>query len=133
MPEERDDKKTMGVTPDGALILAELMGSGWFNEEVDAYKVAIGVAFANRLQKPLAAMSRVATKWNVGSVDTDGRLRRLVETLSPEDADRPYASCERRAAAGLEFLKKKIIVEKSTLYEALQVEEPDTILEHPSG
>ena len=127
MPEERDDKKTVGVTPDGAQILTDLMASGWFNEEIDAYKVAIGVAFANGLQKPSSEMTKVGTKWNVGSIDADGRLRRLVETLSPQDAERPYASCERRAAAGLEFLRKKIVVEKATLYEALQAEQLDQL------
>jgi hypothetical protein len=124
MHEEREDKKTLGVTPAGSVLLEELKATGWFNEETDVYKVAIGVAFANHLQKSPNEMTRVGTKWGAAQMDFDGRLRRLVETLSPEDKDRPYAACERRAAAGLEFLKRKLVDEKATLYEALQVDEP---------
>ena len=53
MGAEREDKRTLGVTAEGALLLEALMGTGWFEEEQDAYRVAISVAFANEISKTM--------------------------------------------------------------------------------
>ncbi len=115
----RDDKRTLGVTAAGAADLDEIMSTEWFAEEMDAYRVAISLAFANDLMKDPSEMTGVSTKWNVGTLDPDDMLRSMVLALSEEQVDRPYAHAEARAAAGLEYLKRRLVDEKAQLAEIL--------------
>ena len=115
----RDDKRTLGVTARGAADLEELKSTEWFAEEMDAYRLAISLAFANDLSKDSSEMTGVSTKWNVGTLDPDGILRAMVLALSDEQVDRPYAHAEARAAAGLEYLRRRLVDEKAELAEIL--------------
>ena len=114
MPNERD-RVTVGVTPDGAENLAALMETGWFQDEMDAYRLAISTALAESLEAP--AVSGAQTKFNVGTLDRDGRLRELVTLL--HDSPRPYEDSERLAHAGLQLLRRRIVDDQMTLTEAL--------------
>ncbi len=95
------------------------MSTEWFAEEMDAYRVAISLAFANDLMKDPSEMTGVSTKWNVGTLDPDDVLRSMVLALSEEQVDRPYARAEARAAAGLQYLKRRLVDEKAQLAEIL--------------
>ena len=119
MAERRDDKITLGVTPAGTAALEEIMGTGWFEEEMDAFRVAISLAFAHNLLKEPSEMTGVSTKWNVGTIDPDGLLRTMVVLLSDGNGERPYAHAEARAAAGLEYLKVHLIDQNKQLFEVL--------------
>ena len=113
------DKITAGLTPRGAENLKEVMDSGWFEEEMDAYRVAIGTAIAHGLCSSESEMAGVKTKWNVGSLDRDGSLRPLVIALVGACGDRPYEYAERLADAGLAFLVQKLVRENGLLFEVL--------------
>jgi len=119
----RQDKRTLGVTPEGAALLESIMQTDWFKEEMDAYLVAISLAFANDLIAGTEEMVGVTTKWNVGTLDQDGKLRRMVLALSSEQVERPYAVTERRAAAGLGYLKARLVDEHAELSAVLMPEE----------
>ena len=119
MTSGRDDKRTLGVTAEGAQALEEIMRTEWFAEEMDAYRVAISLAFANDLIKEPSEMAGVSTKWNIGTLDPDNLLRSMVLAFSNEDVDRPYAHAEARAAAGLAYLKHRLVDEKAELAEIL--------------
>jgi hypothetical protein len=119
MPGEREDKRTLGVTAEGAAVLESLMATGWFEEEMDAYRLAISVAFAQGLLSEPDEMTGVTTKWNVGTLDPDGKLRSMVLALSDQEVDRPYADAERRAAAGLRYLKGELVDRQAQLAEVL--------------
>jgi hypothetical protein len=114
MPNERD-RVTVGVTPDGAENLAALMETGWFQDEMDAYRLAISTALSEALDAP--SISGAQTKFNVGTLDRDGRLRQLVTLL--HDSPRPYEDSERLAHAGLQLLRRRIVDDQMTLAEAL--------------
>ncbi len=116
MPDDRD-KVTVGVTREGAANLASLMESRWFDEEVDAYRVAIAAAVGAELNVA-EALTGVQTKYNVGSLDRDGSIAALVRAMFP-DAARPYDYAERLADAGLRYLKVRIVDQGMLLAEAL--------------
>jgi len=103
------DKKTLGVTPEGAALLQSVMDTGWFNDEMDVYKLAISLAYANGLIESDTKMVGLTTKWNVGTLDPDGLLRSMVKAFEKEKIDRPYACAEKRASAGLRFIKREIV------------------------
>lgn len=116
---EREDRRTLGVTADGAKMLEEIMETGWFAEEMHVFLIAISLAFANDLLKDSSEMTGVSTKWNVGTLDPDNTLRLMVYSLSQKRIPRPYAHAEARAAAGLEFLKSRLVDERAELGEIL--------------
>jgi len=123
MTQEKEDKRTLGVTQEGAALLESIMDTDWFNEEMDAYRTAISLAFAHGLVVEPREMAGATTKWNIGTLDPDGKLRSMVVALSSEEVDRPYAHAERRAAAGLRYLKSRLVDEKAELSNVLMPEE----------
>lgn len=113
------EKVTVGVTDAGAQHLAALMDTEWFETEMAVYLLAISTALARNLvvsEKPLAG---VKTKFNVGSLDRDGRLRDLVQLMGPENLSDPYEYAEKLAEVGLEFLKNKFVDQDLLLSDVL--------------
>jgi len=118
MPDDRD-KVTVGVTPDGAVNLAALMESGWFTDEIDAYRLAIATAFGEQLNVDAVVLAGVQTKYNIGTLDRDGKVSAMVRAFSPEAATRPFEYSERLADAGLRYLKTRIVDQGLLLADAL--------------
>jgi hypothetical protein len=117
------DKAQIGLTPSGERFLDELMGMNWFLDRQDAYRVAIAVALARRLDPDPSEMVGIRTSYNFsGGVDRDGKLRQIIAALNPREAMRPAVFAERLAHAGLKFLNEKIIVDGWTLTDALDPE-----------
>lgn len=116
----RQDRKTLSASNAANEALDTLTASGWFAEGIEAYRVAIAYALANDLQ-PEDVPERVnaTTKYNVGSVDPEGRVRNLICILRPEDAERPYATAEWLAEAGLARIVRELD-DGSLLSEILQ-------------
>ena len=79
-------KVTVGLTGEGDQNLADLMETGWFESEMVAYLVAVSTALSRALVVSQAPLTGVGTKWNVGSLDKDGRLREMVNLLGPDIA-----------------------------------------------
>lgn len=98
------DKKTIGITKSNAPVLLEIMRVGRFNSELDAAKFAL--AFAVKKGASAGSTDGAETKWNVGSVDPDGSLRALIETLYP-DATEPYRLVEHLMNEGIKSLTPK--------------------------
>jgi hypothetical protein len=107
------------VTPGGANNLAEVMATGWFVAEMDVYRVSIAVAIAQGLCTATEEMAGVKTKWNVGSIDNDGRMRQMVTAIVREAGERPYEYSERLADAGLAVLAQRLGREGALLSEVV--------------
>src|SRR6266851_266796 len=120
---ETKDKITVGLTPAGGASLEREMGTGRFKTDLDAYRLAISVALARGLVADPDAMTGVKTKFNVGSLDPDGRIRTMIGLMVPEAGTRVYDHAERRAEAGLEFLARKLVDDNALLSEVLLGEE----------
>ena len=117
---EAQDKAQIGLTPVADQQLDELLKTGWFSDRQDAYRVAIAVALARRLEPSTADMVGIRTAYNfTGGVDRDGKLRQLIAALNPAEAGRPAIFAERLAHAGLAFLFNRLVTASGTLAEAL--------------
>ena len=112
-------KSTVGTTSEGARNLDSLMETGWFSSEVSAYKTAIGVALAQRPGYPLPAVQIRNTKWNIGTLDKDGRLSSLIDLITQGEVDEPYEYAEQLADLGLDYLKQRIVDQDQMLSEVL--------------
>lgn len=122
MRQEPGDRRTLGLTPAAQQLLDSLMALGWFRQEADVFRLAVSVGLARGLKKDPSDLVGLSTKWNVGTLDSDGRLRDLVRSLVPESGDHPFAYAELTAHAGLEWLKTKLVDEHAMLSEALSGE-----------
>lgn len=118
--EARQDRKTLSASDSANTAIEALTSSGWFADGIEAYRVAIAYALAKGLE-PSDVPERVnaTTKYNVGSVDPEGRVRNLIGLLRPEDAERPYATAEWLAEAGLARIVRELD-EGSLLSEIVQ-------------
>lgn len=117
---ESQDKAQIGLTPVADQQLEELLKTGWFAERQDAYRLAIAVALARRLEPSAAEMVGIRTAYNfTGGVDRDGKLRLLIAALNPAEAGRPAIFSERLAHAGLAFLFNRLVTASGTLADAL--------------
>ena len=96
------DKKTIGITKANAATLGELVTAGHFGSELDAAKFAM--SYTIRGGTSAGATDGADTKWNVGSVDSDGSLRALVEALYPDVPD-PYRLIEHLMNEGIQALR----------------------------
>lgn len=117
-PNERD-KVTVGLTPSGWTNLEALMETGWFADQVDAYRSAIAVALARALPLQEMGLSGVTTKFNRGTLDKDGSVRTLISALLPAARTRPYEYAELLADAGIRYLKEALVDQHLLLAEVL--------------
>lgn len=118
MAERSADKVTVGVNSDAAEDLAALMETDWFEREKDAYLVAISTAIARGLEVSTGSIPGTTTKFNVGTLDSDGIVKQLVRSLLSDEED-PYDLSERLAHVGLAYLKTRLVDRGFTLSEVL--------------
>ncbi len=101
--EKTFDKKTIGVTPGNERVLAALAGEGLFASEIEAAKFAMAHAINNGARR--GTTEGAGTKWNVGSVDSDGALKAVVEALFPDESQ-PYRLVEHLMNEGLRLFDR---------------------------
>ena len=116
-PDEKG-RITVGLTADGDAALKRLMETGWFQVEMDAYKVAISVALARGIDVR-GPLTGVTTKFNVGGLDRDGKLARAIRMLGSEKTVSIFDYAERLADAGIRVLATKLIDQEETLSQVL--------------
>jgi hypothetical protein len=103
MAVEKTDKKTIGVTTGNERILAALAAEGLFASEIEAAKFAMAHAIDKGVKR--GTTEGAGTKWNVGSVDSDGALKAVVEALFPDEGQ-PYRLVEHLINEGLQLFDK---------------------------
>lgn len=100
---EKSDKKTIGVVPEQVGTLKRLMEAGHFEHEFDAAKFAMAHAIDSDV--PRGTTEGAGTKWNVGSFDSDGGLKAVIEALYPDETN-PYRQIEHLINEGLRLFDK---------------------------
>lgn len=103
MTHDKVDKKTLGVTPANSKILDALATAGLFATDIEAAKFAMAHAIERGALRGLTEGS--STKWNVGSFDSDGGLKAVLEALYPDEPF-PYRLAEHLINEGLRLLDK---------------------------
>ena len=111
---------TVGLTPAGSEALTKVMSTKWFATEMDAYKVAIAVALRSEINvdQPLVG---VTTKFNMGSLDPDGKLVALIESVFGARAGDPGVLAERLAEQGLGIIATKLLDHEERLTDVLGI------------
>jgi len=95
------DKTTIGISPENDLVLQKIMEKGFFLQEMDAAKFAMSLAILKGETKKISESYN--TKWNVGTFDTDDKLKKLFFVLYPK-CDEPYKKSEMLANNGLKII-----------------------------
>lgn len=101
--EKTNDKKTIGVTSGNERILVSLAAEGLFSTDIEAAKFAMAHAIEMGVKR--GTTEGAGTKWNVGSFDSDGALKAVVEALFPEEGQ-PYRLIEHLINEGLKLFDK---------------------------
>lgn len=101
--EKTTDKKTIGVTSGNERILASLAAEGLFSTDIEAAKFAMAHAIDMDVKR--GTTDGAGTKWNVGSFDSDGALKAVVEALYPDEGQ-PYRLVEHLINEGLKLFDK---------------------------
>lgn len=101
--EKTADKKTIGITSANERVLAALVSEGLFASEIEAAKFAMAHAIDSGVAR--GTTEGAGTKWNVGSVDSDGALKAVVEALFPDETQ-PYRLVEHLMNEGLRLFDK---------------------------
>ena len=73
------DKKTIGITRDNNEVLQRLVIDGQFGSELDAAKFAMARAIKKGTEP--GRIDSADTKWNVGSVDVDGKTTEPADSI----------------------------------------------------
>jgi len=119
-----NDLAQIGLTLEGQKHLDEVMKTGWFSTQQDAYLLAISMALASNTIATPEQVRGAETRYNfVGGLDKEGRVRALIAVLRPDDIELPARTAERLAHAGLAILAQKITGEDALLSEALGYKE----------
>ena len=94
------------------------MATHWFATEMDAYKVAIALALRAEINvdQPLVGST---TKFNIGSLDQDGKVVALIRTFRGPQSGDPVVLAERLAEQGLIVLAAKLDDETQPLSDVL--------------
>lgn len=98
------DVITVGLSDKADDKLTELYELGIFREKIDGYRLAIALAISQGVIPP--EMEKRKTLYNVGSLDPDKKLKLVVESLMPSEAESsaPYRLIERLAEWGVQEL-----------------------------
>ena len=98
--EKLTDKKTVGITTANEKVLAALVAAGLFGSEIEAAKFAMARAIDAGIGR--GTTEGAGTKWNVGSIDSDGALKAVMEALYPDES-LPYRLVEHLMNEGLKL------------------------------
>ncbi|MDB5801242.1 MAG: hypothetical protein JWL63_2181 [Rhodocyclales bacterium] len=99
---ELTDLKQIGLSGKAKLSLERLKNDGYFAEQRDAYKFAVGLCLAREIMPPELPPGGT-TIYNTQTIDEDGSLAVAIKMLMPADVP-PYRWAERLAEAGITIL-----------------------------
>jgi hypothetical protein len=90
---------TIGLTNESHEVLKQLKKDGIFKEMVDGYRfgIALAIAYGNITPEDI----KTSTIFNIGTLDPDDRLKKIIIEFFPEAAEKPYSYAERLAEWGV--------------------------------
>lgn len=107
-PRGVDDKQQIGLTAETDEKLKNIAEKYFGGREADVYRFAIAFAIAADLDAE-SASGKFDTKFNaMGTLDIDQRIRNLLTVLHVGDQERPYATAERLAEAGVIEMARRL-------------------------
>lgn len=110
------DKKTIGLTNENREITTLLIERGFFKDQMDVAKFAFSLAIKKGIDE--IPPGTYDTTWNVGSFDSDGKMKALVLVIEP-NLEEPYRKIETIANQGLHYIRKHYEENNDILLEEL--------------
>ena len=101
------DKTQLAMTEEAREKADEIVAAAGFKDRQDAYRLAVAIALAERLDPAPADVTR-GNYAGVGGVDPDGALRAATRELRDDHEGRPAALIERLAEAGIDRLHAEV-------------------------
>lgn len=109
MARTQDDKTQIGLTAEADEALKAVAETYFAGSQQDAYRFAIAYAIAARLGPEDAPPSGYTTKYSaLGTIETGTVIRDVLEILSVGDPERPFATAEKLADAGIRALSRRL-------------------------
>jgi len=99
-----ENETTVGLTNESHDTLKQLKRDGIFKEMADGYRfgIALAIAYGNIAPEDI----KTNTIFNVGSIDPDDKLKKIIIEFFPEATEKPYAYAERLAEWGISEMGK---------------------------
>lgn len=101
-----EDKVTVGLTAEASEVMERLMETELFVQELDLAKFALAFAIQKGVQ-PGSSYPELTTKWNIGSLDPNGSLRKLMQIIYP-GIESPTRAIEFLVNEGLRLLQEDL-------------------------
>jgi hypothetical protein len=95
---------TVGLTNESHEILKQLKRDGIFKEMVDGYRfgIALAIAYGNIASEDI----KTNTIFNIGTLDPDDKLQKIIIEFFPDATEKPYTYAERLAEWGVSEMGK---------------------------
>jgi len=114
------EQNTVGLTDVGSEHLRLTMETGWFDTELDACRVAMGVALSRGVVAPPDELVSKTTKYNLGTWDRDRCVSSVIEVVGCPPGEDLCAYSERLIQAGLGILATELSEEGALLSDVLE-------------
>lgn len=125
---DRSDIVQVGLPEEADRQLRDIVKiSGFFKDEQDLYKFAVGFALAKNMTGTgwmERGPERKRTKFSVSGLDTDGSMKRIITLLAPEAAAAPYRYSQWLATAGISYLYKELVEKTRSISDVLELGKP---------
>lgn len=99
------DKITIGLTSENKVTIQQIIDKGYFRDQMDAAKFAMSLAILHG--QDVNYTGTYDTTWNIGSFDSDSKLRTLMSILEPNN-DEPYRRIEMLVNTGVHMIAEHI-------------------------
>jgi hypothetical protein len=99
------DKKSVGLSPEMQVILAELEQTTWFLEGQDIARFALAFAIRNGVAD--GTTKNTDTRWAVGNFDASGEIRTVLAALYPQ-CQEPVRLMEHLVNEGLQLVSTRV-------------------------
>ena len=125
---ENTEPTTLGLSDDRHETLKVLKAEGYFPEMQDAYRFAIALAARKvRDVNSLPDVRGSRTIFNVGTLDSDRRVRDLIEAVLDVPEGRIYKTAERLAEFGIGILGDRLRTGTLSFIDLIEELQPEAL------
>jgi hypothetical protein len=98
-------KGTIGLTAANKEVVKMLINKGWFEEEKEVGKFAMGLAINKGVES--GVVDGVVPLWDIETFDDEGNIKSLISALYPAEKQ-PYIFAETLINRGLEIIDQHL-------------------------
>lgn len=100
-------KETIGLTAANKKVVEILINKGWFEEQKDVGKFAVGLAINKGVKS--GDIDGIVSHWDIDEFDDEGNIKSLISALYHDEKE-PYRYAEALVNRGLEIINQYLKV-----------------------